>query len=185
MRQTIYRAYFCPKEDLLPNTPSSVLPAERIASKRILEEVGRTIPMPAVMRFIACEEFSTHKSSRGLKLTPSSARFMALIWNVVEESVGSVTLIGYKCQEHCGNDPILEELGGVDRAKIALAHMNMFLKWSADRSEWYCFFVPIQDEIVEVDAHYVPSLGAWDLNLSGISDSVVVKNTHVIIAPVI
>ncbi len=168
---------FAQKGDLLVHKLSSILPAEKI------ETVGSLIPMPAVIRFDASNEFSVHEG-KGLKLSPSSTRFMECVWGITEEDIGSLRLGKYKCKEFCQNDQILSHLGGVNCAKITLAHMNMFLRFAADKSDWYCFFISIKTVLVEVDAHYAPSLEAWDLSLGKISSSVVAKDTHIIVSPV-
>lgn len=158
----------------------SIQPA---VSEGLLKEVGRPIVLQSARRFVAREGF-TFQDGPGLRLARRSVSFMMLIEDVEEENVRSAVVQRYTCRHAYDNEPILGELGGADKAKIALVHLRDFLKDHADPKENCCFFIAVRGVFYEVDAHYDRPLRVWDLQQYPIPGSTVLKDIQTIVSPI-
>lgn len=165
-----------PKEvDLLANTLRRSGESRLVADESqrtiggLLVEISGPIDLPWVERFVASEEFTFGKGDKGdkgdtVRLSLASERFANVFFDLVEEDVEPAALSLRKLLECSAERPILAVLGGRNRARIALAHMHMFLKRVNKTGVFLCYVADKRGVIWSVDAIYNFSLKDWDID---------------------
>lgn len=129
--------------------PDAVLVALKLSPKRrrapkkvlasLLEFYGEPVKVPTYDRFVAQDKFviDTHGE---LPISYLDKNFERNFLDFVENRVKAVTLKQRNLLRRSADGPILSALGGVGKAKIALAHVFDFLI-TADVSRHFIFYV--------------------------------------------
>ena len=150
--------------------------------KGLLLEISGPIDFPSVGRFVACEEFTFGKGNK-VPLSSSSERFAEVFFDLIEEDVKPEVLKLRRLLAPSDEVPILSALGGPHRAKIHLAHLCMFLRSRADKTDFFlCYVADKRGVIWNVDAGYNLSRQAWDIDVV-LTKSAVMLDVHRVLSP--
>jgi hypothetical protein len=151
--------------------PAKVLKRTASASKKVLagllELYGEPVKVSAVERFVARDKFVIDRNGE-LPISWLGDNFKTNFLDVVEDNAKAATLKQRKLLKRSVDGPILSALGGVEKAKIALANVFDFLK-TADRTKWFIFYVADAKGTVWAVSAYWDDHG-WDVGALPVTD---------------
>ena len=152
----------------------------------LLLDISETIYFPSAERFDTSQGFTFDTGDSvgdKLPLSSRSKEFEPLFFDLVEENVPPVASKLRRLLQPSAEESILSVLGGRDRAKIYMAHLKMFLKERADKTDVFLFYVADKSRVVwSVDANYNPNQKAWDI-YAVLAKSTVPLDVHRVLSP--
>lgn len=133
------------------------------AVQKLLTQIGDLVVIPTTeTNFIAAEKFVFGTGSdTELKISYSGSNFQKWFLGKVENSRKVSKLKVQKLRKKSLDQPILDELGGEEKAETTLCEMFGFLKTAPHT--WYIFYVKdVSDRLRAVSAHW--DNGGWGLS---------------------
>ncbi len=152
----------------------------------LLLDIGGPIEFPPVEHFKTSEWFAF--GARGdvggrLPISPSSDKFASVFFDLIEENVSASTLKPRRLLQCSDEESILSVLGGRNRAQIHLAHLHMFLRLRADKTDVFLCYVANQRGVIwSVDVSYNFGRQAWDID-PVLAKSAVMLDVHRVLSP--
>jgi hypothetical protein len=124
----------------------------------LLQVVGEPVPVPAVDRFVAAEQFVI---GGALPISLLGDDFIENFLPLIEQDVAATMLHQRVLVKSTIDAPIFVALGGEDAASVPLAHVFAFLK-TADRGKWFFFYVrDVAGQLWAVDTYWRDR--GWDM----------------------
>lgn len=152
----------------------------------LLLDIGGPIDFPSVEHFEASEWFAFGAGGSGgdkLPISSSSDKFASVFFDLIEKNVNPATLKPRRLLQCSDEERILSVLGGRNRVQIHLAHLHMFLRLRADKTDVFlCYIASKRGVIWSVDVSYNFGRQAWDID-PVLAKSTVMLDVHRVLSP--
>jgi len=168
--------------ELIVGEPKNVTALKRTTSQKVLagllELVGEPLKLGAVKSF-KVEKFRIDRNGE-LPISYIGDDLKTHVLKVLGSEIDAkpITLKQRKLLKMSVDGPILDALGGHDKARISLAHAFEFLK-TADKTKWYLFYIEGTDWVLSA----VWNVDGWNLEAYSVTSPLEWSGGAVVVSP--